>query len=167
MYYSEQFTHTRLTALCPGLPRWAGTRNLDFTAARDSERQWYQLCLMQVGTSLQTDNHASTSLFKFFTGRMPFLPPNQHVKALKAILSSLCKINIFLKIFKCLTFTVVRKFISSRILSCTWDVSKPLPRFNQESLRNVLSICFSSQHTAYALDWEWGCSFWWHCSAIS
>jgi len=32
---------------------------------------------MQVCTSLQTDNHASTPPLKFFTGRMPFLPPNQ------------------------------------------------------------------------------------------
>jgi len=32
---------------------------------------------MQVCTSLQTDNHASTSPLCFFTGRMPFLPPNQ------------------------------------------------------------------------------------------
>jgi len=31
---------------------------------------------MQVCTSLQTDNHTSTSLL-FFTGWMPFLPPNQ------------------------------------------------------------------------------------------
>jgi len=31
---------------------------------------------MQVCTSLQTDNHASTPPL-FFTGRMPFLPPNQ------------------------------------------------------------------------------------------
>jgi len=29
---------------------------------------------MQVCTSLQTDNHAST---QFFTDRMPFLPPSQ------------------------------------------------------------------------------------------
>jgi len=29
---------------------------------------------MQVCTSLQTDNHTSTSPL-FFTGRMPFLPP--------------------------------------------------------------------------------------------
>jgi len=31
---------------------------------------------MQVCTSLQTDNHASTE-HSFFMGRMPFLPPNQ------------------------------------------------------------------------------------------
>jgi len=27
--------------------------------------------------ALQTDNHASTPPLSFFTGRMPFLPPNQ------------------------------------------------------------------------------------------
>jgi len=54
-----------------------GRTNLDFTEARDSEWQWHQLGQMQVCTSLQTDNHASTPQLKFFTGRMPFLPPNQ------------------------------------------------------------------------------------------
>jgi len=32
---------------------------------------------MQVCTLLQTDNHTSTPPLLFFTGRMPFLPPNQ------------------------------------------------------------------------------------------
>ena len=54
-----------------------GKTDLEFTGARDSEWQWHQLGDMQVCISLQTDNHASTSLLKFFTGRMPFLPPNQ------------------------------------------------------------------------------------------
>jgi len=38
-----------------------GKTNLDFTEATDSEWQWHQLGYMQVCTSLQTDNHASTS----------------------------------------------------------------------------------------------------------
>jgi len=54
-----------------------GKTNQDFTEARDSEWQWHQLGYMQVCTSLQTDNHASTQPLTFFTGRMPFLPPNQ------------------------------------------------------------------------------------------
>ena len=54
-----------------------GKTNLDFTEARDSEWQWHQLGHMQVCTSLQTDNHASTPPLSFFTGRMPFVPPNQ------------------------------------------------------------------------------------------
>jgi len=54
-----------------------GKTNLDFTEARDSEWQWHQLGHMQVCTSLQTDTNASTPPLSFFTGRMPFLPPNQ------------------------------------------------------------------------------------------
>jgi len=54
-----------------------GETNLDFTEARDSEWHWHHLGHMQVCTSLQTDNHASTPPLSFFTGRMPFLPPNQ------------------------------------------------------------------------------------------
>jgi len=54
-----------------------GKINLDFSEAKDSEWQWHQLGHMQVCTSLQTDNHGSTTPLLFFTGRMPFLPPNQ------------------------------------------------------------------------------------------
>ena len=54
-----------------------GQTNLDFTEARDSEWQWHQLGHIQVCTSLQIDNHASTQPLSFFKGRMPFLPPNQ------------------------------------------------------------------------------------------
>jgi len=40
--------------------------------------QWHQLDYIQIiCTTLQTDNHASTSPLNFFTGRMPFLLPNQ------------------------------------------------------------------------------------------
>jgi len=34
-------------------------------------------------TSLQTDNHASTAPLKFFTGQMPFLPPDQHCESIE------------------------------------------------------------------------------------
>jgi len=61
-----------------------GKTNLDFTEGKDSEWLWHQLGDMQVCISFQTDNHASTPPLKFFTGRMPFLPPNNSVKALKA-----------------------------------------------------------------------------------
>ena len=61
-----------------------GKTNLDSTGARDSERQWYQLGHMQVCTSLQTDNHASTSLLKFLQAGCPSCHPTNSVKALKA-----------------------------------------------------------------------------------
>jgi len=40
---------------------------------------------MQVCTSLQTDNHANTPPLSFFTGRMPFLPPNQQRQSTEGI----------------------------------------------------------------------------------
>ena len=58
-----------------------GQTNLDFTEARDSEWQWHQLGHMLVCTSLQADNHASTPPLCFFTGPMPFLPPNQQCQS--------------------------------------------------------------------------------------
>jgi len=51
--------------------------NLDFTEAGERDWQWHRLGHMQVCTSLQTDNHASTPSLSFVTGWMPFLPPNQ------------------------------------------------------------------------------------------
>ena len=75
----DTHTHSRLTALCPGLPGWAGTRkvkpNLDFTEARDSEWQLRQLGHMQGCISLQTDNHASSRPLSFY--RLDALPATQ------------------------------------------------------------------------------------------
>ena len=72
-------THTRLTALCPGLPGWSGTRKVKFC-----EWRWHQLGHMQVCTSLQTDNHASTLPLSFLQARCPSCRPTNSVKALKA-----------------------------------------------------------------------------------
>jgi len=52
-----------------------GKTNLDFTEARDIECQWHQLGHMQVCTSLQTDNHASTPPLSFY--RPDALPATQ------------------------------------------------------------------------------------------
>ena len=43
-----------------------GKTNLDSTEARDSDWQWHQLGHMQVCTSLQTNNHASTPPLSFY-----------------------------------------------------------------------------------------------------
>ena len=80
IFVNETRTDIRLTALfrTTQVSRYQkGGTNLDFTEARDSEWQWHQLGQMQVCTLLQTDNHNSITLLSFFTGRMPFLPPNQ------------------------------------------------------------------------------------------
>jgi len=59
--------------------------NLDFTEARDSEWQWHQLGHMQVCTSLQTYDHASTSPLSFLQAGCPSCRPTDSVKALKAL----------------------------------------------------------------------------------
>jgi len=61
-----------------------GKTNLDFTEARDSEWQWHQLGHMQIGTSLQTNNHASTPPLSFLQAGCPSCRPTNSVKALKA-----------------------------------------------------------------------------------
>jgi len=58
-----------------------GKTNLDFIEARDSEWQWHKLGHMQVCTLLQTNNHASSPPLSFFTGRMPFMLPNQQCQS--------------------------------------------------------------------------------------
>jgi len=60
--------------------------NLDFTEARDSEWQWHQLGHMQVCTSFQTDNHASTSPLSFLQAGCSSCRPTNSIKALKAML---------------------------------------------------------------------------------
>jgi len=77
-------THTRLTALCPGLPGWASTRKVEPTwilleqeTLSGSEIHWAICksapCSRQITTPAP---HRSV-----FTGRMPFLPPNQQCQS--------------------------------------------------------------------------------------
>jgi len=56
---------------------------MDFTKATDSEWQWHQLGHMQVCTSLQTDNHASTHHSSFLQAGCPSCHPTYKIKALK------------------------------------------------------------------------------------
>jgi len=60
-----------------------GKINLDFTQARDSEWQWHQPGHMQVCTSLQADNHASTPPLSFLQAGFPSCRPTNSIKVLK------------------------------------------------------------------------------------
>jgi len=79
-----------------------GKTNLDFTEARDSEWQWHQPGHMQVCTLFQTDSHTGTPPL-FFTGRMPFLPPNQQRQSNEGM-SNRVQYNIFKKYQICSCF---------------------------------------------------------------
>jgi len=71
LYWYNTHTHTHLfNGPLSGTTRvsWyqKDKTNLDFTEARNSEWQWHQLGHMQVCTSLQTDNHASTPPLRYW-----------------------------------------------------------------------------------------------------
>ena len=82
-------TDTHLTASFPAQPGYAVTRKVKpiwiLTKQQMTGRQWHQLDHMQIiCTSLQTDNHASTSLLNFLQAGCPLWHPTNSVKALKA-----------------------------------------------------------------------------------
>ena len=87
VWHAHTHIHTHTTALCPRLPGWAGTRKVKpiwILLEQETEWQWHQLGHMQICTSLQTDNHASTSPLSFFQAECPSCRPTNSVKALKA-----------------------------------------------------------------------------------
>ena len=81
LFYTHTHTHTRLTALFPGLPGWAGTRKvkpiwilLQQETVSGSGISW-AICKQPAPHSRQITTPAPHH--SVFTGRMPFLPPNQ------------------------------------------------------------------------------------------
>ena len=79
-YAVRTHTHSRLTALFPGLPRWAGTRKvisiwilMKQETVSGSGISW-AIC-KSAPCSRQITMPCPTA--QFFTGRVPFLPPNQ------------------------------------------------------------------------------------------
>ena len=93
-----------------------GKTNLDFIGARDSEWQWQQLGHMQICTSLETNNHASTPQLSFLQAGCPSCRQTNSVKALKAhqrhwSYAIHCQINFWkvLVAFSALTLLVGRQ----------------------------------------------------------
>ena len=79
-------THTRLTALCPGLPRWAGTRKvkpiwilLEQETVSGSGISWaiFKSAPRSRQITMPAPHHS------VFTGWMPFLLPNQQCQSTK------------------------------------------------------------------------------------
>jgi len=105
-----------------------GKTNLDFTKARDSEWQWNPLGHMQVCTSLQTDNHASSNFLMVRALNRPIL----HCR------TKLCKdrshryrdISIFV-IFKMVANAILdfQKFEIFRVVPVLCPICVTMPNF--------------------------------------
>jgi len=83
---NDILTHTRLMALCPGLPGWAGTRKvkpiwifLKQEIVSGIGISW-AIC-KSASRSRQITRPAPHHSKVFFTSRMPFLPPNQQCQS--------------------------------------------------------------------------------------
>jgi len=77
-----------------------GKTSLDFTEARDSEWQWHQLGHVQVCTSRQTDNHASTPPLSFYRpDALPVSRPNQQCQSTEGTGTEIKIVGLFLMLF--------------------------------------------------------------------
>jgi len=101
---------------------------------------------MQVCTLLQTDNHTSTPPLSFFTGRMPFLPPNQQRQstegiALKPSVWQVKKSKLYQSISQSVMHFRVVQVIKS--LQDPLDVGNNLPGINHNvGERRLEQKCF-------------------------
>jgi len=92
--YANIHTHTRLTALCPGLPGSAGTRKaktiwilLKQETVSGSGISW-AICKSAPHSRQITTPAPHRSVF---TGWMPFLPPNQQRQSTEGEQCNICK----------------------------------------------------------------------------
>jgi len=106
-----------------------GKTNLDFTEAKDSEWHWHQLSHMQVCTSLQTDNHASTPPLCFYSpDALPAAQPTapKHWRHIGSCLTYITLVNnpkhlhLFQALQKCELFWSISLCPSAYIL-CMYD----------------------------------------------
>ena len=84
----SNWNYDHLMTICPGLPRWVGTRRINHSGFCWSRHDGVAVASVEPYASYlhfaSEDNHTSTSSVKIFTGWMPFWQPTNSVKALKA-----------------------------------------------------------------------------------
>jgi len=80
--------HNRFTALFPGPPGWADARRelLDFMVQGEADTPTIQLGATPSGLTSAHLHHPPI----FFTGRMPFMLPNQQRESTEGTTSILC-----------------------------------------------------------------------------
>ena len=128
--------------------------NLDFTEARDSEWQWHQLGHMQVCTSLQPNNHASTPPLSFLQAGCPSCHPANSIKVLKA---QSCNFHILwatlLQCWSCGNIWTANKWDMEQI-----DIWQPETSSRMMTVQGWISRLRGMQS---AVDWKWRCWLFW------
>ena len=117
-----------------------GKTNLDFIGGRDSEWQWHQLGHMQIYTSLETTNHASTPPLSFLQAGCPSCRPTNSVKALK---DSAYLIIIIIHVFQRMLQLFVRLDRDADALVTLLE----LHQLSDEVSACVASLCCDWEHS--------------------
>ena len=120
--YTYTHTHLFVTALCPGLPGWAGTRKVNQSGfhlkqetVSGSGISW-AIC-----KSAPRSRQITTPAPRHSTGRIPFLPPNQQRQSTEG--------NYFVYILQYIYFVYIYSKKHWQLLK--WDFVTP----NQQHLR--------------------------------
>ena len=115
--------NTRLTAVCPGLPRWAGTRKLKpiwillkQETVSGSGSSW-AICKSAPRFRQITTPAPHHSVF---TGRMPFLPPKQQRQSTEGNYHSTC--IIIQHAFRMSKYDGINSHLHRRIWKYIWIV---------------------------------------------
>ena len=165
--------YTRLTALCPGLPRWAGTRKvkpvwilLKQETVSGSGISWaiWKSAPRSRQITMPVPHHS------VFTGRMPFLPPNQQRQSTEGTMTHT----------QCTSYPCADFSIHWRVACPTDDVSPlllekwpdrqkdgwtPDQWFMQPALLNLLLDCrFTHKMMLLACC---SCTCVWNCASLS
>ena len=123
VYRTDRQTDTRLTALFPGLPRWASTRKVKpiWILLKQETVSGSGICwaiCKSAPCSRRITMPAPTT--EFFTDRMPFLPPNQQRQS-----TDVCR--------TCSVF-IIEQLVSDRRTLAVWHCT----HHSEETLRRHL-----------------------------
>ena len=120
-------THTHLTTLFPGLPGWAGTRKvkpiwilLKRETVSGSDISW---AVCKFAPSSRQRNTPAPHHSSFFTGRMPFLPPNEQRQSTEGKLNrSSCVITVLIVFMLCSSIPWSKTVLSHFCCSCFYGL---------------------------------------------
>ena len=142
------YTHTRLTALFPGLPTWAGTSKVkpiwilqkQETVSGSAIRKSAP-CSRQITTP--APHHC------FFTGRIPFLPRNQQRQSTESISHNNQNFVGWMPL--CYTDYSTRAFLKQK---ASWELARNILGWHQQCPTVEVSSCQSHVVWEYRTGWK-------------
>ena len=154
-------THTRLTALSPGLPGWAGTRkvkpvwlSLKQEAASGSGISW-AICKSAPRSRQITMPAPHHSVF--LQAGCPFCRPTNSVKALKAMSKHFNTATNWRQVYTVMVATtriaIANRFNCPIAIKQMSKILAPMPSYRKLNIPDILN------HEAIAIQWSGACNY--------